>query len=932
MTLSPGTRLGPYEITAAIGAGGMGEVYKAKDTRLHRTVAIKVLSADTAANPERRHRFELEARAASALNHPHICVLFDVGDAVPTNPQDPTPNAPPVSYLVMEHLDGQSLAERLAKGPLPLDQALEIGAQIADALAVAHKQGIIHRDLKPGNVMLTKTGAKLLDFGLAKLRAPGVALGGTDLSSLPTQAGPATEKGTVLGTLAYMAPEQLEGKEADARSDLFAFGAVLYEMLTGTRAFAGTSPASVLSAVMSAQPAPVSSLQPLAPPALERLLVRCLAKEPDQRWDSAHDVAGALRWMRETGGGVAGAMPVRPSHWRVLPTLAVGLLLVAVGAVLMWWLRPLPPRTSLAGLSLQIGPAEEVNAGNSSSGFLPTAGGPHRALTWTPDGQALVFVGRRGGVQQLYVRRLDAAEARALANTEGAQVPAVSADGQWVAFWAGGAIRKVPLGGGPVMDLAPGFAEPPWGLAWDVRGRLFVGRGPGGSIWTVPADGAPTAVTTVGEAEVAHILPWPLPDGRTVLYTVRKRQWSWGDEEVVAQTLATGARRVLLKDAADARYVPTGHLVFLRRGVLFAVAFDADRLEIHGTPVAMLDTVAQALTASDTDSVTGAGQFAIAGDGALAWLPGAVVPYPDATLVTVDRHGQVSALPAPVRSYGSAMRVAPDGRRMAVVIRTLTDAGVWVYDVSRETATLLAGGGEASIPIWSPDGRRLVFEWLADGRRALAVQPADGTASPQVLMRGDLTASSFMPDGRQVAAVRESRDIVMVSVEPGQTRVQPLAQTPRHSERWPEFSPDGRWLAYGSDVSGRFEVYVRAFPGPGPAEPVSVEGGWSPAWHPSGRELFFVSLPDPEGRRRLMAVDFFAGPPPRIGRPHALFAFDPRELRFACVPVRCYDIAADGQRFYVTQSRTLPRAKPVTHLNLNLNWFEELKVKVPPGR
>jgi serine/threonine-protein kinase len=388
----------------------------------------------------------------------------------------------------------------------------------------------------------------------------------------------------------------------------------------------------------------------------------------------------------------------------------------------------------------------------------------------------------------------------------------------------------------------------------------------------------------------------------------------------------------VLKDGADARYLPTGHLVFLRRGVLFAVPFDAKRLEVRGTPAAVLDTVAQALTAGNTDYITGAGQFAIAPSGALAWVRGPVVPYPDATLVLVDRSGRISALPAPVRSYGPSTRVSPDGRRLAVTIRSLADAGVWLYEVDRGTTTLLAAGGEASTPIWSPDGRRLAFQWLADGRRGLAVQPADRTAAPQILAQGDLTVSSFTSDGRRVAAVRESRDIEMVTVEPGQSDVQRLVQSAQYSARWPEFSPDGRWLAYGSDMSGRFEVYVQPYPGPGPAEPVSVDGGWSPAWHPNGRELFFASLPDAEGRRRMMAVDFAPGSPPRIGRPRELFAFDPRELRLACAPVRCYDVSADGQRFYAAQARTPPLPRPVTHISLIMNWLDELKAKVPPGR
>jgi Tol biopolymer transport system component len=341
--------------------------------------------------------------------------------------------------------------------------------------------------------------------------------------------------------------------------------------------------------------------------------------------------------------------------------------------------------------------------------------------------------------------------------------------------------------------------------------------------------------------------------------------------------------------------------------------------------------VAQALTAGNTDYITGAGQFAVASNGALAWVPGAVAPYPEATLVTIDRRGQVTALQAPVRSYGTAARVSPDGRHVAVMIRTLTEVALWLHDVERGTTTLLAGGGEAWVPIWSPDGHRLAFEWLTGGQQTLAAQPADGTQAPRVVVTGDLTVSSFTPDGRQVAVVRNSREIAVVSLDSGQASPQELPLGER-SERWPEFSPDGRWLAYGSDVSGRFEVYLRPYPGPGPVEPVSVDGGWSPAWHPNGRELFFVSLPDAQGKRRLMAADFAPGPPPRVGRPHELFPFDPRETRFGCAPVRCYDVSSDGQRFYVTRTHTPPLPPPVTHIDLILDWADELKAKLPAAR
>jgi len=927
--LAPGTRLGPYEITAAIGAGGMGDVYKARDTRLGRTVAIKVLPPALAADPERRRRFEHEARAASALNHPHICPLFDVGEAVLPSPE---PRA--LHFLVLAYLDGQTLAARLTKGPLPVPQALDLGAQIADALSAAHRGGIVHRDLKPANVMLTKVPAgeegksslhaMLLDFGLAKLTGHGErpaldADGVTASASL-------TERGLILGTVPYMAPEQVEGKAADARTDLWALGAVLYEMVTGRRAFEGETPTKVAAAILEHEPASLAWVQPQAPPVLARLIAKCLAKDPDNRWDTAHDVADELRWIAQTSGaGVLTTVQLpRRRVARLVLIVAGGLAMGVAGAGLMWVLRP-APGVSLTRPSLDVRPAEELNAGGLDPISLRTPGGSRTALTWTVDGQALVFVGRRGGVQQLYVRRLDAAEARPLAGTEGAQVPAVSADGTWVAFWAAGAIRKIPLGGGPVMDLATGITSPPYGLVWDAGDRVFFGRDDE-RIWQIPPDGAPTPVTTVGEAEFSHCLPWPLPGERALLYTVRKRMWSWGDEEIVAHIVATGERRVLLRDAADARYVPTGHLVFLRRGTLFAVRFDAERLKVQSAPVAVLDTVVQALTGGNSGDATGAGQFAFAPAGTLAWIQGSIVPHSDAALVTVNRRGQVEPLGGPIRGYGPGVRVSPDGRQVAVTIKSLTERGLWLYNVGRGTLTPLAGGAETGSLVWAPDGRRLLFAWRKDGRRSLVAQPSDGTVQPQVLLAGAVLPSSWARDGRQLAAVRGS-DVIIVTVEGGKARTQPLFETP-HNQRWPEFSPDGRWLAYGSDVSGRTEVYVRPYPGPGPVEQVSVSAGASPAWNPNGKEVFFLGPPNAAGLRPMMAVDFEAGAPPRIGPPTPLFEFDQAHLPLSCIPVRCYDVAPDGQRFYATQVVPAPPQARVTHINLIPNWLDELKAKV----
>ncbi len=925
MSLSVGACLGPYEILAAIGAGGMGEVYKARDTRLDRTVAIKILPSDISGDPGRRARFEREAKTIAGLNHSHICTLYDVGDH------------DGAMFLVMEHLAGQTLAQRLEKGPLPFEQALTVATEIADALAAAHRQGVIHRDLKPGNVMLTKTGAKLLDFGLAKLAGHGEQPAAASLASAPTRTAPLTSEGAIVGTLQYMAPEQVEGRPADARSDLWALGAILYEMLTGTRAFQGVSAASLIANIMNAEPPAIVTLQPITPPGLDRLVRKCLAKDPDARWASARDVADELRWIPEAGGvGVqAGVRRAPGGRLRAALIVAGAFVMAAIGGGLTWLFAPAPPRAPLTRVTLDVRPAEDLNAGGFRPILTPvpvrTPGGALTALAWTPDGRALIFVGRRDGVQQLYVRRLDAVEATPLPNTEGAQLPAVSADGQWVAFWVGGAIKKVRVEGGPSVDVASEIPNPPCGLAWDDGGRLFLGSTwSGRGISVVQVGGALQEVTKLGETELAHQLPRPLPGGRALLYTVRKRNFSWGDEQVVVQTLATGARKVLLKDATDARYVPTGHLLFLRRGVLLAAPFDLERLEVDGTPVPVLDRVAQALTGATTYHVTGAGQFAVSATGSLAWISSPVLPYPDGTLVTVDRQGRVVPLSPKVRSYHNTLRVSPDGGRLAVAIRDLAGVGLWEYNLSRGTLNLLTGRGEATFPAWSSDGQRLAFRWLTEGRMTLGSQRADGATPAEVFAAGSLFPASIATDGRQVLAVLSSH-IVMVRTESGKVSVQPIVQTAR-SDGWPAVSPDGRWLAYASDVSGRSEVYVRPAEGPGPAESISLDGAASPAWNPNGRELFFVASPDPAGIERMLAVEFAPGSPPRIGRPRVLFDFDNRDLALASMPTRSYDVAPDGQHFYAVRYGMPSPPTPVTHISLMLNWFEELKAKVPVKR
>jgi eukaryotic-like serine/threonine-protein kinase len=920
--LAHGARLGPYEISGLLGAGGMGEVYRARDTRLERTVALKVLPAEFASEPTLRARFEREARAISALEHPHICTLYDVGE------QDGR------AYLVMEHLEGETLAERLKKGPLPLGQALEVGTQIADALAAAHKHGIVHRDLKPGNVMLTKMGVKLLDFGLARLSGPGERPIIEDLTSSPTESAPLTGRGTILGTLPYMAPEQLEGKPADARTDLWALGAILYEMVSGRRAFEGTSQVSLIAAIVEREPVLLSTLQPVTPPSLERLVKRCLAKSPDERWDTAHDVADELRWIGQAGLAPAGtATGPAARRWRW--GLVVGGLGLVAGAILggivgRRLLAPATPRPVVVRSLLDVGPAEEVNAGGVATEWLPTPGGSRTALAWTPDGRSLVFVGRQRGVQRLYVRALDGEEARALDGTEGAQVPSVSPDGQWVAFWVNGAIRRIPLAGGPVAVVVEGVRGTPTGIACGEDGRLFYG-GADGTIWSARPEHAATALTKKLDTEVAHVLPHLLPGGRALLYTVRHRIRTWGDEEVVAHVLATGERKLLLRDAVDARYVASGHLVFLRRGTLFGVGFDLPRLEIDGTPVATTNAVTQALTSGVSGDMTGAGQFSVASTGSLAYIRGAVIPHRDFELVTVDRSGRLTPLGAPTRSYAPALGLSPDGRYVAVSIESLEERGLWLYDRERGTLSKLTPGGETLFPRWTPDGQHAAFWWLNQGVSQLGWQRADGTAGPEVLARGPGVPSSWSPAGKQLALTSPEGDISIASLENGKAAVEPLARTPE-TELWPEFSPGGRWLAYGSNTSGRNEVYVQPYPDPAPRQQVSLEGGESPAWSPTGRELFFLSLPDSEGMRQMMAVDVRPGRTLSLGKPQRLFGFSEPPLRLRCEPSRCYDVAADGRQFYAVRQAPTAPIPSVTHIQLILNWTEELEARVPAGR
>jgi serine/threonine-protein kinase len=920
MGLPPGTRLGPYEVVSAIGAGGMGEVYKGRDTRLDRLVAIKVLTEQLAADPQFRERFEREARTISRLDHPHICTLHDVG------------RENGIDFLVMQYLEGETLAERLIKGPLPVDQAIRHGIEIAEALHKAHRAGIVHRDLKPGNIMLTRAGAKLLDFGLAKAGAPAAA--GAGASMLPTTPPGLTDQGTILGTFQYMAPEQLEGGEADARTDIFAFGAMLYEMVTGKRAFEGKSQASLIAAILDREPPAISAVQPLAPSSLDHVVATCLAKEPDARWQSAADLARELTWIAQSGKSSGGeALPAAPARagsrvtWIVAGLLA-GLFLGAAAVVFLartWTVMDTRAPGEVARVLIGVSPAEQLKTGADVAGDLGHLS--RTAIAFSPDGRTLVFTAARGDQQQLYARSLGRLEAVPLTGTDGAVNPFFSPDGAWVGFWANGAIRKVPLAGGAPTTVCESPAV--FGATWGSDDVIVFAPVRGGLSKVSAAGGSPTALTTLDEkaGEVSHRLPQLLPDGQVVMFTITRTLFpTWDDTQVVVQSLITGERKVVVEGGADARYVSTGHVIYVRRATLMAVPFSLETLSVTGGAVALVDNVMQAANMGNALRDTGAGQVAIADTGALAYVPGGVFSFPDRSLVWVSRSGRVEALPVPPRAY-IYPRLSPDGTR--VLFSTQGDRNIWIYDISRGTTTKLTTDGRSLAGLWTPDGTRVTYGASISGTENLFWRPADAVSEAERLATStnQQRAGAWSADGQTLAYVESSgsNDVLALS-RAANGKPSPVVQT-RFDEYYPEFSPDGRWLAYASNESGRDEVYVQAYPGPGPKVLVSTDGGTAPAWRRDGRELFYVASSQVAAgavAMRMMAVPIAATDSLRAGRPQSLF-----EGGFAVTAqTRGYDLTPDGQRFLMVQPMDRPPIVP-NQIVMVQNWFAELMQRVP---
>jgi tRNA A-37 threonylcarbamoyl transferase component Bud32 len=889
MALSAGTRLGPNEILASVGAGGMGEVYRAKDTRLDRTVAVKVLPAHLSRSEEVRQRFEREARTISSLSHPHICALYDVGN------QDGT------EYLVMEFLEGETLTDRLGRGPLPADQVLRYGIEIAGALDKAHKQGIVHRDLKPGNVMLTKSGVKLVDFGLAKLAA--VSPANSSVSILQTQVGTnLTQEGTILGTFQYMAPEQLEGKEADARSDIFAFGAVLYEMATGQKAFAGKSQASLIASILSAEPPPISTVSPMTPPALDRVVKTCLAKDPDDRWQTAHDVMLQLKWIAEGGSQAGTPAPVvarRKSRERLAWIVAAVFAAAAIALAVAGFARP---RAALRPVRSTLLPPEK-----RTYHFIGDAAGPPAV---SPDGLQLAFTAKdSSGKSQLWIRALESAAPRALAGTEDAAHPFWSPDGRFLGFFAGGKLKRIEASGGPALILCD--APDARGGTWSKDGVILFEPRFRDPLFRIPANGGKeTPATKFDESrrETTHRFPVFLPDGRHFLYLAGSHTVG-AESELHAIYIGDlgGKPPTFLVNARSKPLYAAGHLLFVRQKTLMAQPFDAGSGKLSGEAFPVVENVQE-----DPGYFTAV--FSVSQNGTLAYQEwGATIDQYQMTWY--DRGGKKLEGVGPRGEVWGA-RLSHDNRRVAYSIGDPGD--VWSEDFSRHVSTRLTfNPADDSIPVWSPDDTRLYFLSQRSGGGDLYQKPASGTGGDEMLLSSAVAkqADSVSPDGRfllfQAQNPKTKWDLELLSLP--DRKISPFLQT-EFAENQGDFSPDGRWIAYASDESGRFEVYVQPFPGPGGKWQISNAGGSAPAWRRDGKEIFYLA-PD----RKLMAVAVRTGAAFESEAPAPLF-----ETRVRIDANRHYDVSADGQRFLMTTPLEDGISPPIT---LVQNWTALLRQK-----
>jgi len=902
MALTSGTRLGPYEIVAPLGAGGMGEVYRARDTRLGRDVAIKVLPAHLSSNPDLKQRLEREAKAISSLNHPHICTLHDVGS------QDG------VDFLVMEHVEGETLSERLHRVRLELDEALQLAIQVADALDKAHARGIVHRDLKPGNIMLTKHGTKLMDFGLAK-PAPGLS-GAASIPLTPTTptisvaalsgpSSPLTQKGTVVGTFQYMAPEVLQGAEADARSDIFSFGCVLYEMITGRRAFEGKSQFSVLGAILDHEPERVSAFRPTSPPRLDETVRRCLAKNPDQRYGCMHDVRIQLEALAETAPQAETVQPETAKAAAAsprLPWMVAGLaVLIALAVGTAYFFRVPNPAPVVQSSIL---PPQRT----AFITMLPSSGPP----AFSPDGTRLAFSARDDkGKVLLYVRPLSWLTAKALTGTDDAMYPFWSADSREIGFFADGKLKKISADGGPPQTLCD--APSGRGGTWNKDGMIVFAAATTLPLSSVSAAGGtptPASKFNSSQEENSHRWPFFLPDGKHFLFWARSARGA-AESIVYLGELGSLEARAVMKNDSTAAYA-SGHLVFLRDQTLVAQPFNTSRLEPSGDAEPIAEHVG-------LNGSTARPLFSVSQTGALVYQAG--LAEGGWNLLWRGRDGKPLGSAAQADRYVSPA-LSPDGSHLAVMVFSGAQGigDIWVFDLVRGTSTRLTfGAGSKNSPVWTPDGKMVAYSSTLKGPPHIYARAADGSGAEKTILETPEVIElpeTFSSDGRYLVYSRhvpksESTNHLWVLPLFAEGKPFPVVQT-TFDERLSAISSDSKWIAYQNNESGRYEVYITPFPGGGPKWQVSTNGGISPKWRKDGKELYFIDSLD-----NIVAVDVNASANAvHLGVPRALFQAVGIQREYGP-----YDVTADGKKFLIN-SGNVNVSDPLT---LVLNWPSQLK-------
>ena len=902
MPLSPGTTLGPYNVTAKLGEGGMGEVYRARDTKLDRDVALKVLPQAFTDDPDRLARFEREAKVLASLNHPNIGHIYGLEEAEGQK------------ALVLELVEGPTLADRIAQGPIPVDEALPIAKQIAEALEAAHEAGVIHRDLKPANIKVRDDGmVKVLDFGLAKAFEPEAGSVSASMSPTISLTAAATQMGMVIGTAAYMAPEQAKGLPVDKRADIWAYGAVLFEMLTGRKLFDAGDVSEMLASVLVKDP-DVSSIGPHVPAHVRSVIRRCLVKDPKKRLRDIGDVRLAMEGAFDAGVSTPSteARVVSTGRFRrSLPIGATALLSILATAFVVWTAtRPTPPRIARFQMATALPPTLDT--------------GQTPGITLSPDGTRFAYMGED---RQLYVRELVELEATPLPGAPRGLNPFFSPDGGSVGYFSGGELRRQSLQGGPAVTISETTGID--GASWGADGAIiFATRYNNLGLLSVPAAGGEVVqVTTLEEGETAHRWPEILPDGSSVLFTVVRDNRD--DIELAAIDLDTGERHSLIQRAGNAHYSRTGHIVYAVDGSLLAVAFDLNGLRVLGDPVPMLDGV--------VTQPSGAAMFSLSNDGSLAYIPGSSGRGAERGVVSLDQEGRQEPLATLPQGDYRSLDVSPDGERLALQVGDGTpgsneSADIWIHDVARGTLDrLTTHAAEDGNPLWSPDGRHVVFTSRRDDTLGLYRRAADGTGGAELLHSDGtaerLIATEWTPGGEGlVVTERRSNqdDLVLYTLEEDSlVQSRPLLDS-SFRERRAAISPDGNWIAYESNASGRDEVYIERFPEMGGRELVSRNGGMQPHWSPDGRQLFFLVPPEelPLESDRLVAAQITGESPITVGTP-ALFA----EGRFYTLGQgRTYDVAADGRLAAVQYNPPDPLSQQIV---LVQNWVRELTELIP---